>query len=39
LPANAIDRGLIPESGRFPGGGNVSPFQYSYLENSMNRAA
>ena len=36
LPANAgdiKDTGLIPESGRSPGGGNGSPFQYSCLEN------
>ena len=32
-PANAGDAGLIPGSGRSPGGGNGSPFQYSYLEN------
>jgi len=25
--------------GRSPGGGNVSPLQYSCLENSMDRAA
>ena len=39
-PANAgaeIDVGLIPGSGRCPGGGNGNPLQYSYLENSMNR--
>ena len=38
LPANAGDErdaGLIPESGRFPGGGYGNPFQYSCLENSM----
>ena len=29
--------GLIPGSGRSPGGGNGNPLQYSYLENSMNR--
>ena len=37
-PANAgaeIDMGLIPGSGRSPGGGNGNPLQYSYLENSM----
>ena len=34
---NAGDPGSIPELGRFPGGGNAYPFQYSYLENSMNR--
>jgi len=30
---------LIPGSGRSPGGGNGSPFQYSCLENSMDRGA
>ena len=34
LPANAGDMGLIPGSGRSPGGGNDNPFQYSCLENS-----
>ena len=38
LPANAGDVGSIPGSGRFPGGGNGNPFQYSCLENPMNRA-
>ena len=33
------DTGLIPGSGRSPGGGNGSPLQYSYLENPMNRGA
>ena len=40
LPAKAGDTGdmgLIPESGRSPGGGN--PFQYSGLENAMDRRA
>ena len=37
LPANSGDVGLIPELGRFPGGGNGNPFQYSYLENPMDR--
>ena len=39
-PANAGDTrdvGLIPESGRFPGGGNGNLLQYSCLENSMDR--
>ena len=31
------DADLIPESGRFPGGGNGNPFQCSCLENSMDR--
>ena len=29
--------GLIPESGRCPEGGNGSPFQYSYLVNTLDR--
>ena len=33
------DRGLIPGSGRSPGGGNGSPLQYSCLENPMDRGA
>ena len=42
LPDNAgdlRDLGLIPGSGRFPGGGNGNPLQYSCLENSMDRGA
>ena len=42
LPANvgdAGDIGLIPGSGRSPGGGNGNPLQYSCLENSMDRGA
>ena len=31
--------GLIPESGRYPGGGNGNPFQYACLDNPMNREA
>ena len=41
-PANAEgirDLGLIPGSGRSPGEGNGNPFQYSCLENPMDRAA
>ena len=41
-PANAgemRDTGLIPGSGRFPGGGHGNPLQYSSLENSMDRGA
>ena len=41
-PANAgdvRDEGLIPASGRSPGGGYGSPFQYSCLENPMDRGA
>ena len=37
LPASAGDEGSIPESGRSPGGGNGSPFQYSCLGNPMDR--
>ena len=33
------DVGSIPESGRFPGGGNGNPFQYFYQKNPMERAA
>ena len=42
LPANAGNTGhigRIPGSGRSPGGGNGNPFQYSHLENSMDRGA
>ena len=41
-PANAEDTedmDLIPGSGRFPGGGNGNPLQYSCLENPMDRGA
>ena len=41
-PANAGDKrnmGLIPGSGRAPGGGNGNPLQYSFMENSMDRGA
>ena len=41
-PANAGDArdvGLIPGSGRFPGGGHGNPLQYSCLKNSMDRGA
>ena len=41
-PANAgdiRDMGLISGSGRFPGGGQGNPFQYSCLENPMERGA
>ena len=36
---NAGDPGLIPQSGRFPGGGCGNSFQYSCLENPMDRGA
>ena len=36
---NAEDLGLIPGSGRPPEGGNGYPFQYSCLENSVDRGS
>ena len=42
LPANAgdvRDTGSIPGSGRSPGKGNGNTFQYSCLENPMDRGA
>ena len=42
LPANVgdvKDEGSIPGLGRFPGGGNGNPFQYSCQENPMDRGA
>ena len=36
---NAGDLGLNPGSVRSPGEGNSYPFQYSFLENSMDRGA
>ena len=38
-PVNAGDAGSIPGSGRSPGEGNGNPFQYSCLENPMERGA
>ena len=38
-PANAGDRGSIPDSKRSPGEGNGNLFQYSYLENPMDKGA
>ena len=41
-PANAgdiKDAGSIPGLGRSPGGGHSNPFQYSCLENPMDRGA
>ena len=41
-PARAGDRrdaGLIPGWGKSPGGGHGNPFQYSCLENPMDRGA
>ena len=37
LPLNAGEAGSIPGFGRSPGVGNGNPFQYSCLENSINR--
>ena len=42
LPASAgniRDTGLIPGSGRSPGGGHGNPLQYSCLGNPMDRGA
>ena len=36
---NVGDPGSIPGSGRSPGEGHGSPFQYSCLENSVDRGA
>ena len=36
---NAGDTGLIPGSGRSPGGGHGNPLRYSCLENSMDSGA
>ena len=36
---NVGDLGLIPGLGRSPGEGNSNPFQYSCLENLMDRGA
>ena len=41
-PTNAgdiTDMGSIPGSGRSPGGGHGNPFQYSCLENPIDRGA
>ena len=37
--SSAGDVGLIPGSGRCPGGGHGNPLQYSCLENPMGRGA
>ena len=37
--ADKRDSGLIPGSGRFPGGGNGNPLQYSCLENPVDGGA
>ena len=42
LPDNAGDirhLGMIPGSGKVPGGGNGNPLQYSCLGNLMDRGA
>ena len=39
LPVNAGQLGLIPGSGRPPGGGNGHPLQSSCLQNPMDRGA
>ena len=39
LPANIGDMGLIPESGKSPGGGNGNRLHHSYLGNPMDRGA
>ena len=42
LPVNVggrRDTSWIPGSGRFSGGENGNPLQYSYLDNSMDRGA
>ena len=33
------DEGLVPGLGRFSGGGNDNPLQYSCLENPLDRGA
>ena len=39
MPGNAGDVGLIPGSGRSPGGGNDNPHQCSCLGNPMENGA
>ena len=39
LACNAGDLGSIPGLGSFPGEGNGNPFQFSCLDNSMDRGA
>ena len=36
-PVNSEDKGSVPESGRSLGEGDGNPFQYSCLENPMDR--
>ena len=37
--SNTADPGSIPESGRYPGGGNGNPLQLSCMENPTDRGA
>ena len=39
LPANVGDVGLIPGSGRSPGGGNGNLLQDYYMENPQDKGA
>ena len=39
IAGDAGNTGLIPEWGRSPGEGNGNPFQFSCLENPMDRGA
>ena len=39
FPANAGDMGSIHGLGRYFGGGNDNPHQYSCMENTMDRGA
>ena len=36
---NIRERGSVPGSGRFPGGGHGNPLQYSCLDNPIDRGA
>ena len=38
-PANVGDMGSVPQLGRFPGEGNGSQLQYSYLGNPADKGA
>ena len=39
MQADTGDEGLIPKSGRFPGGRNVNPTEHFCLGNPMDRGA